>query len=209
MLHTLGIAKTIFKIKGNHNTVVIQNHAVFNGCSISITGNNNKVLIGDHAKLKECKISIKGDNHVLNISNHVSLRQCELLFEDNDCSIQIGSYSRILSHGYISVAEPFSKIEIGEKCLFSINTHIRNTDSHSILDISSGKRINLGKNIKIGNHIWIGADTKILKGVNIKDNSIVGISSVVTKEVPENCLVAGIPAKVIKTNVRWCEERIH
>ena len=50
---------------------------------------------------------------------------------------------------------------------------------------------------------WLGANTTILKGVNIHSNSIIGIGSIVTKDIPTNSLAIGIPAKVKKTNVSW------
>lgn len=52
--------------------------------------------------------------------------------------------------------------------------------------------------ITIGVNVWIGASASILPGVTIGDNSIVGAGSVVTKDVPKNTIVAGVPAKVIK-----------
>ena len=43
----------------------------------------------------------------------------------------------------------------------------------------------------------------ILKGVIIDDGAVIGINSVVTKDIPKNCIAAGIPAKVIKRNILW------
>jgi acetyltransferase-like isoleucine patch superfamily enzyme len=43
----------------------------------------------------------------------------------------------------------------------------------------------------------------ILKGVNIGNGAIVAAGAVVTKDVPPNCMVAGVPAKIIKENVKW------
>ena len=43
----------------------------------------------------------------------------------------------------------------------------------------------------------------MLKGVTIGDNAIIAAGSVVTKDVPNNTIVAGVPAKVIKTNINW------
>lgn len=50
----------------------------------------------------------------------------------------------------------------------------------------------------IGENCWIGANVRICKGVTIGDNSVVAACSVVTKDVPANCIVAGNPAKVVK-----------
>ncbi|WP_325049140.1 DapH/DapD/GlmU-related protein [Alginatibacterium sediminis] len=52
--------------------------------------------------------------------------------------------------------------------------------------------------IQIGNSVWIGANVTICPGVSIADNVVVGAGSVVTKDLPENCVCAGVPAKVIR-----------
>jgi acetyltransferase-like isoleucine patch superfamily enzyme len=53
--------------------------------------------------------------------------------------------------------------------------------------------------ILIKKNAWIGAGATILPGVTIGENSIVAAGAVVTKDVPDNCIVGGIPAKFIKT----------
>ncbi len=52
--------------------------------------------------------------------------------------------------------------------------------------------------IKIGKNVWIGAHATVLSGVTIGDNSIVAAGAVVSKDVPENTVVAGVPAKIIR-----------
>ena len=52
--------------------------------------------------------------------------------------------------------------------------------------------------VTIGNDIWIGANAVVLPGVTIGDHSVVAAGAVVTKNVPSGCVVAGVPAKVIK-----------
>jgi maltose O-acetyltransferase len=62
-------------------------------------------------------------------------------------------------------------------------------------------KYSVSKPIVIGNNIWIGVNARINKGVNIGSNSIIAANSVVTKDVPENCIAAGNPAKVVKSNI--------
>ena len=97
-----------------------------------------------------------------------------------------------------------SKVVIGSDCVFAYRVHIRTTDQHFIYD-ENGNRINPAKDVYIGNHVWLGKEAIVMKGVSIGSGAIVGMDSMVTKNVPERCIVAGKPAKVIKTNVYWNE----
>lgn len=61
--------------------------------------------------------------------------------------------------------------------------------------------------IVIGKNCWIGQSCRICKGVTIGDGSIVAANSVVTKDVPANCIVAGNPAKIVKTDIHITTKR--
>lgn len=52
--------------------------------------------------------------------------------------------------------------------------------------------------ITIGNDVWIGGNVTILPGVRIGNNVVIAAGAVVTKDIPDNCLAGGIPAKVLK-----------
>lgn len=91
------------------------------------------------------------------------------------------------------------KITIGEDVAISHNVTIMDSDAHNILDGKHRKT----KPITIGNHIWIGTGATILKGVTIGDGAVVAAGAVVVKDVPDACIVAGVPAKIIKKNIQW------
>lgn len=61
--------------------------------------------------------------------------------------------------------------------------------------------------VKIGNNVFIGMKSTILKGVHIGNNVIVGANSLVNKDIPDNCVVAGNPARVVMTLDQYYEKR--
>ena len=96
------------------------------------------------------------------------------------------------------------RIHIGKDCLFAWDVKLRANDGHSIIDIESNTAINIPKEIIIGDHCWIGEGVKILKNTQISSNSVVGGFSVVTKKfLQKNVVVAGTPAKIVKSNITW------
>lgn len=67
----------------------------------------------------------------------------------------------------------------------------------SVLKGVYGEILGSAGKVTIGNNVFIGAESTILKGVNIGDNVIIGAGSLVNKDIPDNCVAAGNPAKVI------------
>ncbi|MGL4652041.1 sugar O-acetyltransferase [Cetobacterium sp.] len=86
-------------------------------------------------------------------------------------------------------------IKIGDGTLIGPNVVLA-TLNHGI---ESEKRGNLyPKPIEIGKGVWIGGNVSILPGVTLGDNVIVAAGAVVTKNFPPNCIIAGVPAKILK-----------
>lgn len=114
-----------------------------------------------------------------------------------ESSIEIGNNTKI-NNGFVAIAEK-SSITIGENCLIGTHVEIYDSDFHSL---SARERLNgdphESKPVLIGNNVFIGSNVRILKGVKIGHGAVVANSSLVTKDIPENCLASGVPATVIR-----------
>ena len=109
------------------------------------------------------------------------------------CGITIGSTAKIgrrfeiEHHGCIVI---HGAAEIGDDCLIRQGVTIGNTGSADPLGAP-----------KIGNGVQIGAGAKIIGRINVGDHAIVGANAVVTRDVPNNAVVGGVPARIIKMRV--------
>ncbi|MBT0608838.1 acyltransferase [Aequorivita echinoideorum] len=102
-----------------------------------------------------------------------------------------------INNNFSAISE--KSISIGNNVLIGYNCNISDSFFHN-LEIK--KRIETDPNpqtVIIGNNVFIGNNVTILKGVNIGANCVIAAGSVVTKSFPENSIIAGIPASIIKT----------
>lgn len=90
-----------------------------------------------------------------------------------------------------------NKITIGNGCAIAWNVSIMDSEFHCI-----DSKLN-AQPIIIEDHVWIGANATILPGVTVGYGAIVAAGAVVKNNVPPKCLVAGIPARIIRENVEW------
>lgn len=104
-----------------------------------------------------------------------------------DCSLNAYSQVRCMH-----------KVHIGKDTRISRNVQIWDDDAHKMVAGSDKSH-----EVIIGNHVWIGAGVIILKGVHIGDGAVVAAGAVVNHDVPAGCLVGGVPAKVLKSNIEW------
>lgn len=184
----------------NFNIITLDINLEADSSKISFNGRDNVVVIGKDVSLKG-NIQFEGDNGYLFIDDDSKFIG-DIIIGGGGCSVRIGKNFDCVGHVFITVAEK-TTVTVGNKCMFNGNIQIRTHDSHPIWNVDSHQRVNNSQSIHIGDKVWVGNSVKILKGVSIGDYSIVGMDSVVTKNVPNNSLAVGIPAEIKKNDIFW------
>lgn len=96
----------------------------------------------------------------------------------------------------------------GKDCMFSSEVLIQTSDQHGIVDLTTGDIINQEySEVTLGEHVWLGRRSTLVAGVKIANGSIAGTASIVSGLIPENVVVVGSPARIVRTNVTWSREK--
>ncbi len=103
----------------------------------------------------------------------------------------------------------YQHVSIGRECVIADRVMMIDFD-HGVVEVDRPIRLQgiYKRDVHVGNNVWIGYGACILRGVTVGDNAIIGTNAVVTKDVPDNAVVGGIPAKVIRMRetpqeMRW------
>jgi acetyltransferase-like isoleucine patch superfamily enzyme len=93
----------------------------------------------------------------------------------------------------------YQHISIGRECIIADRAMMIDFD-HGTVEVERPIRDQgiYKRDVKVGHNVWIGYGACVLRGVTIGSNAVIGTSAVVTSDVPENAVVAGIPARVIR-----------
>ena len=103
----------------------------------------------------------------------------------------------------------YQSISIGRECILADRVMLIDFD-HGVVEVERPIRLQgiYKRDVNLGHNVWMGYGACVLRGVSIGENSIVGTSSVLTSDVPENAVVAGVPARLIRMRqaprlMRW------
>ena len=179
--------------------------------------------IREEYKWDDCKRSLKSigkDSHLgtnchitggqyIEVGNHVTCGRGLLLEAWDYYNHKYLGKPEIVIHDHVTFTEythisAVNKVEIGEGCLFGRYVYVSDNDHGDCNDVHNKEVRPVERDLHskgavvIGKNVWIGDKVSILSGVTIGDNAVIGANSVVTKSVPEGCVVAGVPARVIK-----------
>jgi acetyltransferase-like isoleucine patch superfamily enzyme len=135
--------------------------------------------------------------------------------------VWIGDRSKIRCHeGEVEIGEKtvigqectisaYRRVRIGAECVIADRAMFIDFD-HGVVEVERPIRLQgiYMRDVEVGSNVWIGYGACVLRGVRVGDNAIVGTNSVVTKDVPANAVVGGIPARIIRMRdapeqLRW------
>jgi len=155
--------------------VIVDDNAV-----IDAKGNNNQgLVIGNNVYIGRNTI-VYCKNGNITLEDRVNLSSNCQVFSSNDLTIGegtvVGAYSYFLSGGEYDYQDPTSFAKQSGMC-------------------TKGPT-------RVGKDCWLGARVTVLDGVSVGDGSVLAASALINKDIPANSLVAGIPAKVLKENIR-------
>jgi acetyltransferase-like isoleucine patch superfamily enzyme len=93
----------------------------------------------------------------------------------------------------------YQHVSIGRECVIADRVMLIDFD-HGMVEVDRPIRQQgiYKRDVRVGNNVWIGYGACILRGVTVGDNAVIGTSAVVTKDVPANAVVGGVPARIIR-----------
>lgn len=160
------------------NIIIGKNNSFFGVCKFR-NKPGSKIIVGNN-----CTFLSKATSNLIGIN-----RPCIITTQLSDAEIIIGNNCGFSG----TVIGAFCRIELKDNVRCGANTLITDSDWH-LDDPRAGKPAP----ILIEENVWLGEGAKILKGVIIGKNSVIGAGSVVTKSIPANVIAAGNPCKIIK-----------
>lgn len=156
-------------------------------------GRRLKIKSGKYSFIREHSIIRKNKGSIILGFNTQIYPYARIQCINGDSKILIGNNTFI---GYRFTCLCKSNIDIGNNCLIAEDVFV--TDYNHSTNKLVGYNELVSKKVIIGNDVWIGQKAIILPGVTIGDGAIIGAGSIVTKDIPSNCVAVGNPARIIK-----------
>ncbi|GAA1489406.1 acyltransferase [Brachybacterium sacelli] len=180
---------------------------IVSGITVLFRGSNNVLTVDSTARIHKLYLRFDSHNGRCRIGGNRGVAPLKAgIRVGQDSAVEIGDDVSTTAHVDISAVEGTS-VTIGDDVMIATGVRLRTDDGHPIFDVSDGRRVNTAKSIEVGNHVWLAIDSFLLGGARIGNGTVVGARALVTKSFPNNCILAGVPAAVIRRDVAW--ERPH
>lgn len=173
---------------------------------IEFYGTGGIIELGKDVRLYDCVIIMRGTAPKLVIGSETRLENVRIVVEDQNSQLQIGPKTTMT--GAVLQAKEGGLVKLGADCMVGSGVEVNNSDSHSLIDASSGNRLNHARDVTIGDHVWIGAGAWISKGSQIGSHSVIAARSRVVGSLPQGVLAAGSPAIIKREGISWDRKRI-
>lgn len=142
-----------------------------------------------------------GKNSDVKFGSSISIGGGVNIIVKDNAQFSVGDNTYFTSDAHI---EAVNSISIGSGCAISWGITIIDDDHHTIVyEGNKSAASNKRSSVTIGNKVWIGCNATILKDTVIGNNCVIAANSLVKGVFPDNCLIAGNPAKIIRQSVTW------
>ena len=149
---------------------------------VDIRGDGNTIVVGESRKFQG-RIGIVGDRNIFFFGRDATCNRGNFVITGSDLAIVFG-----------------------DDCMLSFDISVRAGDSHGVFDVATLSALSEPADILVEPHVWLGEGATVLKGSHIGAGSIVGASAVVNAAHPAMSVLAGTPARVIRSGVSWTRQ---
>ncbi len=174
---------------------------------IEFGGTGNRLVVHPQARIAELVVAFNCSNGYVEIGASSGVPPLR-------ANMRVGEDARIVLGQNVSATTRvgFSAVEgtsivVGDDVMFASEIQVRGDDGHPIFDVRTRRRVNPARDITIGNHVWVGWGAMILGGSEIGAGSVVGMRALVKGRFPNNVILGGMPARVLRRDIAW--ERPH
>lgn len=137
-----------------------------------------------------------GKEGELSLEDRVVIGRGSSLLVGPNAHLGIGAGSYVADGSRLAAS---TAVRIGSRCAISWGVTVLDDDGHGFGPPPYGAPVT------VGDDVWVGCNVTILKGVTVGSGSVVGAGSVVTRSCPPRSLIAGVPAKVVRSGVVWTD----